>query len=391
MSWLDLIIVGLAVLAAVGGYRLGFLARASSWIGLGLGLYVAARFLSRIVSALDLANPVSRLMVAAAVLIGGAFVGQALGLLLGARLSGALPLGSLRSIDRGIGACLGIAGILVAVWILVPSMADVPGWPARSARTSSIARWVDTHFPQPPDTVATLRRLVGSGSFPEVFGALHAGESLGPPPPSSGLSPAVLARVTASTVKVEGQACGRIQDGSGFAAGVDEIVTNAHVVAGEPTGHTEVQLPGKRLVPATVVLFDPERDLAVLRVSRLGAPPLPTATATVGETGAVFGHPGGSDALVIAPAAIDQEITATGRDLYDTRSIRRDVFVLAAELHPGDSGGPLVNASGAVVGVAFAIAPDRPSTAYALTSKEINAALDQPRGPAVSTGRCLAD
>jgi S1-C subfamily serine protease len=105
----------------------------------------------------------------------------------------------------------------------------------------------------------------------------------------------------------------------------------------------------------------------------------------------VFGHPGGSDALVIAPAAIDQEITATGRDLYDTRSIRRDVFVLAAELHPGDSGGPLVNASGAVVGVAFAIAPDRPSTAYALTSKEINAALDQPHGPAVSTGRCLAD
>ena len=45
MSWLDLIIVGLAVLAAVGGYRLGFLARASSWIGLGLGLYVAARIL----------------------------------------------------------------------------------------------------------------------------------------------------------------------------------------------------------------------------------------------------------------------------------------------------------------------------------------------------------
>jgi S1-C subfamily serine protease len=391
MSWLDLVIVVLAVLAAVGGYRLGFLARVASWIGLGLGLYVAARFLARIVSALDLANPVSRLMVAAAILIGGAFVGQALGLFLGARLHGALPLGPLRQIDRGIGACVGIIGILIAVWILVPSMADVPGWPARSARTSAIARWVDVHFPQPPDTVATLRRLVGSGSFPEVFSALHPGESLGPPPVASGLSPAVLARVSASTVKVEGQACGRIQDGSGFAVATDEIATNAHVVAGEPAGRTTVQLPGQRFVPATVVLFDPERDLAVLRVSQLGAAPLPTATATAGQTGAVFGHPGGDEALTIAPAAIDQEITATGRDLYDSKSIRRDVFVLAAELHPGDSGGPLVNPNGAVVGVAFAIAPDRPTTAYALTSKELTADLALPRAQAVSTGRCLAD
>jgi S1-C subfamily serine protease len=391
MTWFDVLIVVLAVLAAVGGYRLGFLARATSWIGLALGLYIAARFLANIVSALDLANPVSRLMVAAAILIGGAFVGQALGLFVGARLHGALPLGSLRQIDRGIGACLGVAGILVAVWILAPSMADVPGWPARSARTSSIARWVDSHFPQPPDTVATLRRLVGSGSFPEVFGALHPGESLGPPPVSSGLTPVVQARVSASTVKVEGQACGRIQDGSGFVSGVDEVVTNAHVVAGEPAGRTQVQLPDKRFLPAVVVLFDPERDLAVLRVSQLGAAALPTATGTAGQAGAVFGHPGGSEALVVAPAAIDQEITATGRDLYDSRSIRRDVFVLAAELHPGDSGGPLVNASGAVVGVAFAIAPDRPTTAYALTSKELDADLAVPRGPAVGTGRCLAD
>jgi S1-C subfamily serine protease len=140
-----------------------------------------------------------------------------------------------------------------------------------------------------------------------------------------------------------------------------------------------------------VVLFDPERDLAVLRVAGLGAAPLPTAIGTASGTGAVFGHPGGSEALVVAPAAIDQEITATGRDLYGSRSIRRDVFVLAAELHPGDSGGPLVNQSGSVVGVAFAIAPDRPSTAYALTSKELNADLALPRGQAVSTGRCLAD
>jgi S1-C subfamily serine protease len=106
-------------------------------------------------------------------------------------------------------------------------------------------------------------------------------------------------------------------------------------------------------------------------------------------TGAVFGHPGGQDALAVAPAVIRRNVTAIGRDLYDTRDSRRDVFILAADLHPGDSGGPLVSQAGAVDGVAFAIAPDRPGTAYALTSAEINAALTEPRSTAASTGSCL--
>ena len=48
------------------------------------------------------------------------------------------------------------------------------------------------------------------------------------------------ATVSASTVKVEGQACDRIYEGSGFAVAANVIVTNAHVVAGEPAGATSV-------------------------------------------------------------------------------------------------------------------------------------------------------
>ena len=39
-------------------------------------------------------------------------------------------------------------------------------------------------------------------------------------------------------MKVEGQACDRIYEGSGFAVEPDLVVTNAHVVAGEPAGQT---------------------------------------------------------------------------------------------------------------------------------------------------------
>ncbi len=45
MDVLDLVIVGVVVFAMVGGYRLGFLGRAASWIGLAVGFYVAIRVL----------------------------------------------------------------------------------------------------------------------------------------------------------------------------------------------------------------------------------------------------------------------------------------------------------------------------------------------------------
>jgi S1-C subfamily serine protease len=391
VNWFDLVVALVALAAAVGGYRLGFLARAASWIGLSLGLYICARFLPRIMNALKLANPASVLLVAALVLIGGAFAGQAVGLLLGARLHRALPPGPIREVDRGIGAGVGAVGVVVAVWLLLPSMANVPGWPARAARTSTVAKWVDTHFPNPPDALQALSRLVGRDNFPQVFNSLHPGEALGPPPASSGLTAVVQQRVSASTVKVEGEACNRIQEGSGFTVAPDEVVTNAHVVAGEPRNRTRVRLLNGTVLPATVVLFDPNRDLALLRVPRLGQLPLPTAAGFVGETGAVFGHPNGVDPLVVAPAMIAQNVTAVGQDLYNSHTTRRDVFILSAQLRPGDSGGPLVNTTGAVVGVAFAIAPDQPTTSYALTSKELNAVLTQPAVAAVGTGPCLSE
>jgi S1-C subfamily serine protease len=145
---------------------------------------------------------------------------------------------------------------------------------------------------------------------------------------------------------------------------------------------------GRRL-PATVEVFDPERDLAVLRVAGLGEAALPVGSGDVGKEGAVFGHPNGQDELAVIPARIDSKVNAQGRDLYGDREIRREVLILAAALVPGDSGGALVDPAGAVVGVAFAVAPDEPATAYALSSVELRAVLAVPRAPTVDTGPCL--
>jgi S1-C subfamily serine protease len=387
----DLVVIVIAAGAAIGGYRLGFLARVISWIGLAAGLYVAVRFLPRILRDINPGNSTSRLVVATLVLVGGAFIGQAIGLVAGARLHRILPLGAIREIDRGVGAGIGVLGVLVALWLFVPSLAQTQGWPARETSGSVISRWVSRNFPVPPNAMQVLRRLVGNGA-PQVYSALHQTPNTGSIPAANPLSPNVTATVSASTVKVEGQACNRIQEGSGFAVGPNLVATNAHVVAGEPAGQTSVLLRSGRRAPATVVMFDADRDIALLSVPSLSEAPLPVGIGHVGDTGAVFGHPGGIDQLRIMPAAIASDISAVGRDLYDRHDTRRDVFVLAAALAPGDSGGALVGTSGTVVGVAFAIAPDRSGTAYALTSKELSAALIEPRNPSgTATGSCLTE
>ncbi|HEX6311999.1 MAG TPA: trypsin-like peptidase domain-containing protein, partial [Acidimicrobiia bacterium] len=155
---------------------------------------------------------------------------------------------------------------------------------------------------------------------------------------------------------------------------------------------TEVQTRDGRTLDAVVVAFDPERDLALLHVDDLEAPGLERADGGIGDTGAVYGHPGGG-ALRAAPARIAEVVTAGGTDIYRTGRTDRSVFVLAAELAPGDSGGPLVDRQGRVVGVAFAVDPGAPGTAYALTRQELDAVLQPALAAgselAVETGPCL--
>jgi S1-C subfamily serine protease len=320
--------------------------------------------------------------------MGGAFIGQGVGLIVGAHIHRFIPHGPLRQFDKAAGGLVGILGILVAFWLLLPAMADVQGWSSQQVRGSSIARAIDDHAPRPPDTLQALRRLVGDTSFPRVFDALRPAPVTGPPPETIGMTAELVQRVSQSTVKVEGEACRRIQEGSGFAVEPDVIVTNAHVVAG--VTNPRVLRPNGRTLRATVVLFDSDRDLAVLAVPGLGEAPLPITSGRAGLEGAVFGHPGGQDELRVAPARINQRVSAVGRDLYDAHQTRRDVFILASDLQSGDSGAALVNQAGAVMGVAFAIAPDRPGTAYALASTELRAVMAEPRTARADTGKCLS-
>jgi len=388
MNAFDLVVIGIVIVAGTAGFRLGFVTRAASWVGLALGFYAAVRVLPALLRSVGPDGAATRLGLAALVIFGGTFLGQAVGMVMGNRLVSSVPKrAGLRTLDHTLGLCLGAFGVLAVVWLLLPTLAAVPGLSARLASGSLVARTIDRVAPPPPDAADTVRRLVGGNGFPQVFEALRPAPDLGPPPSSLSLSPEVQARVALSTVKVESNACDRLQQGSGFAAGENLVVTNAHVVAGE--SRTTVIRPDGRRRAATVIVFDPDRDLAVLAVPELGQVPLPVGDGKPGMEAAVFGHPEGQEELRIAAAAIRQRVEAVGRDLYDEKPTERDVFILAARLQQGDSGGALVGPDGSVVGVAFAVAPDNPDTAYALTSDELRELLAEPTRGEADTGPCL--
>ncbi|HUR77729.1 MAG TPA: MarP family serine protease [Acidimicrobiales bacterium] len=390
MNQLDLIVLVMLVAAAVGGWRLGFLARVFSWFGLGLGVVLASQLMPTALRAVSNSDAAYRAGVAVLILLGGAFAGQALGLMVGLRIHRVLPIGPVRIVDRSVGAALGAFGVLLSFWLfMLPWLVDLPGWPAQQARSSSLAHLVDKYAPPAPDRMQALRRLIGDHDFPEVFDKLGPAPETGPPPSETGFAPGVQERIEQSTVKIEGEACKRIQEGSGFAIAADLVSTNAHVVAGVRS--PIVMKPDGRRLPATLVYFDPDRDIAFLSVRNLNQTALPLAPAKVNDRGAVFGHPGGQDKLRVAPARINSEVTARGRDLYDSHRTDRDVFVLASTLHPGDSGAALTDLQGRVTGMAFAIAPDQPNTAYALTAKELQTALAGPRVAGTASGPCLSN
>ena len=367
---------------------MGFLARVASWVGLGAGIYAAARLAPLVLEWYQGGDPATRLVLALGIFLVVTTTLASLGAVAGAAVRRLLPPGTgLRTADRAAGGLIGGLGGLVLVWLLIPILAEVPGVVSETARNSSIARTVDRYGPAAPQALQDVRRQVSEANFPQVFARLGPSPATGPPPGDVALPPAVRTRVAASTVKVTGTACGRVLSGSGFSTATDTIVTNAHVVAG--VDRPSVQRTDGRRLQATVVVFDPNRDLAVLRVPGLGQTPLPVGEGDVGDEGAVYGHPRGQDALAISPARIENKINAQGLDLYGNRRIRRQVLILSAALSPGDSGGALVDTSGSVVGVAFAVAPDQPATAYALDSAELQAVLDVPRGNQVDTGDCI--
>jgi S1-C subfamily serine protease len=109
-----------------------------------------------------------------------------------------------------------------------------------------------------------------------------------------------------------------------------------------------------------------------------------------GTQGAALGYAGGGP-LAVLPAGVTGAYPATGRDIYGTQRVTRDILELRAPIEPGDSGGPLVLADGTVGGVVFAESRTDPAVGYALTPTSVWQRIRTAVGQTTATdlGPCL--
>jgi S1-C subfamily serine protease len=290
-------------------------------------------------------------------------------------------------VDSVAGAIFSLMAVLIVSWFLGLSFARGPTpQVAGLIQRSAILRALDGIAPRPPAFLARVQQILAGVPFPSAFSGFEPLISQPLQIPSSADTPGIRA-AAAETLKVVGRGCGGLVFGSGFPIGGNQVLTNAHVVAG--TAGTHVDTPTGGAFAAVVVLFDPERDVAVLNVPGLGEPALLSATAERGTQGAAIGYPGGRGETV-SPAVVDGQVQAEGRDIYGQNLVVRQIWIIQARVQPGNSGGPLVDRDGSVVGVVFATSTNQPNQAYALTNDEVSPDIQKAVGKTqpVPVGNC---
>jgi S1-C subfamily serine protease len=392
---LDLILIVLMAAFAVAGYRQGFIIGVLSLAGFVLGVAGGALIAPGIAHAL--AKSLSwQAFIAILVVFAGAVAGMLVASGIGVALRSRLTFRPATVADSLGGAAVNVAAVLIVAWLIGSFLASAQ-FPAiaRQISNSVVLRTMDSVMPRSVlylPVFPQLHSLLSNGVYSQVFSAIgeEASLSVGPPNPAV-LTSAAVSRDERSIVKIMGVAdsCSLRIEGSGFVISPQHVLTNAHVVAGVDDGPTVTATNGQTY-PAKVVLYDPERDLAVLDVPGLPERPLRFAdSAPAGASAIVGGYPL-DHSLTMVAARVGLSVLATGPNIYGTEVVNRNIYPIEAPIEPGNSGGPLLATDGRVYGVVFAASTVITNRGYALTASEVkgDVAAGSDRYAAVSTQGC---
>lgn len=388
MDWLDGIILITLLAAIVRGIEMGLVRQLFSVCGFFGGLFLGATIEAHTIQSMT--TTTSRTIWSLVITLGVGLIGLILAELVANRLKSRIALTRIDTLDSSAGSVLAGIGILISAWLGASIFTNTP-FPQvqQQIRDSAIISSLDRIMPPAPNVIAKVGHLITPNGFPQVFtGAEPEPTKREVQTPDLGELTAGVNKAKASVVKIEGEGCGGIVEGSGFVADNGIVVTNAHVVAGVAKPQV-IDKNGTH--KTTVIWFNPDLDLAVLRSLNLAGKPLNLTDTTLpsGTKGAVLGYPGGGD-FHVDPAAIIDAFTATGRNIYNHNTATRQIYSMKADVISGNSGGPLIDKNGTVIGIVFAHSVAYQHIGYALTMPQVIDQLDQAKQniEPVGTGTC---
>jgi S1-C subfamily serine protease len=370
INLIDIVIIIAVLIGVANGYRRGFWLSVFQYSGLVAGVVTGSALAQSILDALRLTGGMRPLAAVLVLVIFGS-LGSTLGFWIGEPIRRAiLGRGFARPPEKLAGGLFSLFTVLSVAWFMGLTFSQGPSPDlGRLIQRSTVLRTVDLVFPRPPGFLSGVKGILAGVPFPQTFAGLEPSLPTPLQPPASVNTPGVQSAADV-VYRVEGRGCGGIVSGTAYPVGRGYLITNAHVVSG--TTNTTLSQDATRVngIRATVVLFDQERDVAILWAPQVTAAPLALGSGARGTQGAVIGYPGGG-AETIGAAVIEQGTTAEGRDIFNDKLVDRVIWILAAEVRPGNSGGPLIDLQGHVLGLVFAASSTNSQQAYALTNDEV--------------------
>lgn len=379
MSWIDVAIVAVTVVSGLRGWSRGLVRQLGTLIGRMIGfvggLYLAAAASAR-VSTVAWRPLVVVLVIVASTVVGGVIVRY-----FGGAFSHRLREGHLGTLDKLLGAGVGVAGMVVTCWLVGALLAVVP-WSTvgQSVNRSVILRYVQRVLPAPPAVESRLQGVLSQWHVPSLFADVVS-------PVLPAYAPRTLStrhHVTSPSGVVSVRAsggCHRTNWGTGVVVAPHEVVTAASLVAGE----RRVVVDGHA---SRVVLFDPVSDLAVVQSVGLGATPVAVATSSPATSRAlVVGFQSPND-RVATGALFLGAVTGAGRDIFSGPVFTRTMDVVVASLTATQDGSPVL-VNGAVVAVVAEPVMAHAMLAYAVPLAQLRAGVARVSTATVSTQRCV--
>ncbi|GCB50055.1 MarP family serine protease [Streptomyces sp. NL15-2K] len=372
MDLLDILLLLVILAYAASGYRRGLVAGVVSFAGFVGGAVVGVWVLPWM---MDLVSPGTTTATVTAVLtvLVPAAVGHELAGRLALRLRLELDRGPLRVADGVGGAVANSVAVLIVAWVAASVLAASSSPLVTTAiRDSRLLGTVQDAMPDTtPAWFSRATSALTEAGFPQVFNPFE-NESTAEVarPTGDSVTAAATNAAKLSTVKIEGVAGNQGREGSGFVYAPRHVMTNAHVVAGIDDPSVRVGGVG-RSYESRVVLFDPDKDVAVLYVPDLKAPVLRFDDgARRGDSGVVAGYPQDGD-LNLQAATVANRVQARGQNIYNDETVVREIYSIRSTVRPGNSGGPLLTTDGRVFGVVFARSTSDAETGYVLTADEV--------------------